>query len=388
LFQQLRVLQVADSLAVESGGTAASCAQLAVQLRRSGMDVAVLTCSANGGAPAWPLDPEIAVSNCPPAMPRRVGFCPRFRRTAASLSRPDVIHVHGLWRLHYWQAARYARALQIPSVVSLHGMLFRKALAEHGSQKRLARWLFQDRALRMAACLHATSASEIVEARRLGFPAPIALVPWGVDMPERAASAAAPRRSLAEGRTVLYFGRLHPRKGVDVLLRAWSRLGRRQADRLVIAGADPEGYRAALEALAIELAVNDSIVWVGVASGAERESLFERASVVVLPSAYENFGLVIAEALARGVPVIATQGAPWASLLEEECGWWIPAGLEPLAVALADALGRSDADLHAMGERGRRFARGRFRWECSATAMRELYEWLAGRRRQPAFVDR
>jgi glycosyltransferase involved in cell wall biosynthesis len=190
-----------------------------------------------------------------------------------------------------------------------------------------------------------------------------------------------------DGRTVLYFGRLHPRKGVDVLLRAWAQLARRPADRLVIAGVGSDGYRSALAALALELGLNDSIVWGGAVSGTAREALFARATVVVLPSAYENFGLVIAEALARGVPVIATQGAPWASLVEERCGWWIAAGAEPLASALSDALTRPDIELRAMGERGRRFARARFRWESAASAMRDLYEWLAGWRPQPAFVD-
>lgn len=305
-----------------------------------------------------------------------------------ALPRPEVVHVHGLWRLHYWQAAQYAREVSAPLVVSLHGMLYREALRERAVLKQLARRAYQDDVLRGAACLHATAAEEVVELRRLGFTAPAALIPWGVDIPNnnQAADRSAPMPRNGR-RTVLYFGRLHPRKGLGVLLDAWSRLGPHDRRRLVIAGSDADGYRSTLMAHASDLGVSASVEWAGVLSGGDRERMFDEASVLVLPSAYENFGLVIAEALARGIPAIATEGSPWASLVDERCGWWIRPDVDSLASALADALGRSDAELTAMGERGRRFVAARFRWECAAGAMRELYEWLLGRRPQPAFVS-
>jgi glycosyltransferase involved in cell wall biosynthesis len=296
------------------------------------------------------------------------------------------VHIHGLWRLHYWQAARYARELRIPSVVSVHGMLYRQALAEHGGFKRLARWLYQDGVLQTAACLHATAADEIVEIRRLGFSKPIAMIPWGVDIPDHAEVSRIDQQLTSPRRTVLYFGRLHPRKGLDRLLHAWSRLAR-DGCRLVLAGGDADGYQSTLTSLASELGISDSVEWAGIRSGADRERLFANATVLVLPSAYENFGLVIPEALARGVPVIATHGAPWASLVEERCGWWIEPGVDALAAALSDALGRSGDELRAMGERGRRFAGSRFRWPCVSNAMCELYEWVLGAGPRPAFVD-
>jgi glycosyltransferase involved in cell wall biosynthesis len=97
---------------------------------------------------------------------------------------------------------------------------------------------------------------------------------------------------------------------------------------------------------------------------------------------------VVPEALARGIPVIATQGAPWSSLVAEACGWWIPPGEQPLAAALADAFSRSPKTLREMGEQGRRLVRDRYTWDRVATSMMELYEWTLGRGVEPAFVQR
>jgi glycosyltransferase involved in cell wall biosynthesis len=185
----------------------------------------------------------------------------------------------------------------------------------------------------------------------------------------------------------LYLGRLRPSKGLDVLLRAWARVSRRFPDwHLVIAGFDADHYQSLLVALASELGLADSIEWPGAVHGQDRERVFGAADVLVLPSYYENFGLVVAEALVRGVPVVATHGAPWSALVEQACGWWIPTGVEPLAAALSDALGRPAADLAAMGERGRQYARARFRWEDTARSMRSLYGWLLGEGPMPSFV--
>jgi glycosyltransferase involved in cell wall biosynthesis len=106
----------------------------------------------------------------------------------------------------------------------------------------------------------------------------------------------------------------------------------------------------------------------------------------VLPSPSENFGLVVPEALARGVPVIATQGAPWSTLAAEDCGWWIPVGDGPLAATLTDALSRPSGVLRAMGARGRELARARFAWQTVTASMFELYAWARGAAPQPAFV--
>jgi glycosyltransferase involved in cell wall biosynthesis len=387
----MRVLQVTDSLAAKFGGTAAACAELTNQLSRRGLDMSVITLGGSNGTGAkWALDSSVVARACSPTGPWRLGYC---RDTAAildSLPPPSVVHVHGLWRLHYLQAARFALARGIPLVISVHGMLFAGALRQRAALKRLGRWVFQDALLQHASCLHATADEEAEAIRRLGFHGAIAVVPWGVHAPDDgparlpATSEEGPKR-----RELLYLGRLHPSKGLEPLLRAWAhRRPQPDAWHLVLAGYDANGYLATLKALAAELEIADTITFAGPVDGVAREQRFRQASVVVLPSPAENFGFVVPEALARGLPVIATQGAPWSTLASEACGWWVPPGEASLTAALDDAMSQSRQTLREMGERGRQLVRERFTWERVAAAMIDLYGWTLGRRAEPAFVQR
>jgi glycosyltransferase involved in cell wall biosynthesis len=387
----MRVLQIGESLAVEYGGTAAACAELTNQLAHSGVDVSIITLGGSNGAGArWPLDPAVAASICIPTGLRRLGYCRGMPAILESLAPQSVIHMHGLWRLHYLQSAHFARARDIPVIVSVHGMLLGRALRQRAALKSVGRWLFQDAILRRAHCLHATAPAEAEAIRRLGFAGPIAVVPWGVHPPTATPSAS--RSSSASGagsRTILYLGRLHPTKALEPLLRAWAQVRERFAAwRLVVAGYDEGAYRSTLVALATELGVADTVTFPGPAQGSAREQLFADASLVVLPSPAENFGFVVPESLVRGIPVIATQGAPWSSLAAEGCGWWVSPGTSSLAAALVEALSQSPTTLREMGERGRRLARDRYTWDRVANSMVELYEWTLGRRVEPAFLQR
>lgn len=385
----LRVLQVSDSLTAEYGGTAAACAHLTNCLTRRGIDVSVVTLAgSNGAAPAWPLDPAIVAKFCNPIGPRRLGYCRDLPAVLGSLPPQNLVHVHGLWRLHYLQAARFAHGRGLPLIVSVHGMLLGSALGRRAVLKRVGRWLFQDALLRRAHCLHATSAAEAEAIRGLGFKGAIAVVPWGVHVPAEFPSRSEWPASNTGRPVLLYLGRLHPSKGLEPLLRAWAQVHRRFAAwRLVVAGYDEGAYQATLEALAARLGLTEAVTFAGPAHGPAREQLFADASLVVLPSPAENFGFVVPEALIRGIPVIATQGTPWASVAAEACGWWVPPGEASLAAALAEALGRPPEMLQQMGGRGRELVRTRFTWDLVAQSVVDLYEWALGRRAAPAFIQ-
>jgi glycosyltransferase involved in cell wall biosynthesis len=288
-----------------------------------------------------------------------------------------------LWRLPYLQVARTARALETPVIVSVHGMLHEAALKQRSLAKRLFRWLVQDSMLLDgASCLHATAAEEAAAIRRAGHRGAIAVVPWGIERPP-----ATPVFTKAGAPLLVYLGRLHPSKGIDVLLAAWTRIADRfPAWRLRVAGYDEQGYRAALEARVDQLGVAGRVTFDGPMANADREALFAAASIVVLPSPAENFGLVIAEALARGIPAIATTGAPWRALAEEGCGWVSGSDADALAATLAEALSTDEATRRVMGARGRRYALPRFDWDRIAWNMTDLYEWVSGRRPMPEFV--
>lgn len=118
---------------------------------------------------------------------------------------------------------------------------------------------------------------------------------------------------------------------------------------------------------------------------AHKAALYREADLFVLPTFSENFGLVVAEALAYGLPVITTRGAPWADLETYGCGWWIETGMEPLVPALRAAMALSNAERRAMGERGRVYVR-RYDWDVIAAETLALYRWVLGQGERPACV--
>jgi glycosyltransferase involved in cell wall biosynthesis len=212
---------------------------------------------------------------------------------------------------------------------------------------------------------------------------PIAVIPNGIDLPDLASTMPPTDR---EGRTVLFLSRIHPKKGIPVLLRAWRRLEPRFADwELVVAGPDERGHLAEVQQLArgLDLA---RVAFAGPVHGEAKQSLYRRADLLVLPTHSENFGMVIAEALAFGVPVVTTTGTPWQELERRGCGWWIELSEANLAAALEAAMSLPQERRVAMGRRGRRWMEQSFPWSRVAAEMKSVYQWALGGGPPPACV--
>ena len=295
----------------------------------------------------------------------------------------DVIHNHGLWVMPNISAGVAAAGGPTPLVVSPRGMLAPAALAFSRWRKRAFWALLQGPVIRRAACIHATSEQEFEEIRGLGLANPVAIIPNGIDLPELAWSeSAAP----AIERIVLSLGRIHPKKGLARLVRAWSKVeARYPAWRLRIAGPPERGHDNELRALAVSLGLTHVSVE-GPIYGEAKTSAYRCADVFVLPTLNENFGLTVAEALAAGTPVISTKGAPWSGLEREGCGWWIEQGIDPLAAALARVMALPREPLKTMGDKGRKWMARDFSWDCVGRSMLDLYLWLARHAEPPATI--
>ena len=227
---------------------------------------------------------------------------------------------------------------------------------------------------------HATSEKEYEEIRAAGYRQPVAIVPIGMDVPEVESRE---KEDAGRVRKIVFFGRLHKVKGVDRLIRAWERVAS-EGWELVVAGPDC-GMLEELKGIVAERKL-PRVSFVGEINGHAKYEFLAGGDVYVLPSDTENFGVTVAEALASGTPVIASQGTPWQGLERERCGRWVPIGVESLAAALKEMMAANDEERAAMGARGREWIRRDFSWKGIGAQMKSAYEWLLGNATCPSCV--
>jgi len=381
---RLRILQVVSAYypAVRYGGPIRSVHGLAAALAQRGHDVHVYTTNVDGDSQLdVPLDQPVVLDGVNvhyfsvPAL-RRLWWSPTLeRRLRDSISGFDVVHVHAVFLLPMRAAARAAARAGVPYVIAPRGMLIRDVI------KRKNRWiktawinLVERTTLAQAAAVHVTAEIESTELRELGLQSQrVVWLPNGVDWP--AAYAGLERGPFAHlpERYVLFLSRISWKKGLDRLIAAW----RWVPDiPLVIAGNDDESYRPRLEELAKSAGVADRVIFLGPVSDAHKWALYARAQLFVLPSYSENFGNVVAEAMAMGCPAVVTAEVGIAPLLESS-GAGIVASGEPREFAAAIARLLADPPLrHEMGRRGIEAARARLSWSGVAAEAERLYRDL------------
>jgi glycosyltransferase involved in cell wall biosynthesis len=276
-----------------------------------------------------------------------------------------------------------AKKHDIPYVVSPRGTLSEWAMASGSSIKRIYWPLVQRPSLEETTCFHATAESEYHDIRRMGFYQPVAIIPNGVDIPD---TPNLPQNGSRSHRTLLFLGRVHPKKGTDILLKAWKAVQDRFFDwELRIVGPDSGGYLAKMKKLSVRLGLR-RITFDGPLFGASKLEAFCKSELFVLPTHSENFGMAVAEALAAGVPAIVTKGAPWQSLEQHGAGWWIDIGLDPLVGCLEEALTKSTENLNEMGLRGRAWMEAEYSWTRVSQKMMNVYGWILNGEKKPDCV--
>lgn len=300
--------------------------------------------------------------------------------------RPDVVHIHGVWPYWLHRAQAWARREGIPVVLSPHGMLAPWAMA-HKRWKKVLPWLAYQRGdVRRAALIHTTAEQETEWVRALGFRNPVAEVPLGTDLPSRLATHDGPVKAL------LFVGRIYPVKGLDLLLRAWALAkarGARWEWHLLLVGPDQAGHMAELGALAGSLGLTvrhgevdgvgeADVTFIGPLYGADKDMAMRMARGLVLPSYTENFGGVVVDAMAFGLPVLTSSATPWRHLEATGCGRTFGLAPEALAELLTDFADLSDDRRKEMGRKGRRLVEARYTWEAVGRQMGAAYRRIAG----------
>ena len=282
----------------------------------------------------------------------------------------DVVHIHGIWRpcMHKFVVA--ARKFKKPIVWSLHGMLSPWAMKFKRWKKLPVWWLWQKRDLKYAAILHVTSEKEAEWVRAYGFDNRIVNIPLGTYLPSEIPDLR------GKDKTLLFVGRIAPVKALDKLIRAWAMVENRAGWKLRIVGIeDFPGYTDGLKALSRDVAVEDLVEFPGPKFDAELEAEYRRASLLALVSETENFGGVVVDALAHGVPVVASKGTPWKDLTREGCGWWVDNTPTVIAKTLSLAIDKiKDENAHAhFSKAARELVEREYSWNVVGAKLLEGY---------------
>lgn len=360
------IRQLVHGVYNRSAGPTYSVGYLAEHLAELGNDVEVVS---QGPEPdKWPFN--VVLRNFSPETRFESLLCPRgyIKHLRKISDSTGIVHGHGIWRSTNLFPYLYRRNSSVRMVCSPRGMLSAWSM-NHKRLRKLPFWqLLQKRALERVHAFHVTAVIEMEDVRRLGFNQPVFVVPNGIDVPLK--------YNGRKKKQVLFLSRINPKKGLDILLQAWKHIspGFPEWD-LLVSGALDSGYAAGITKTAEEMQLKN-IRFSGELLGKQKTEVLNESSLFVLPTYSENFGIVVAEALAHSVPVITTTETPWQDLKSRKCGWYISPDAGQLSAAMQEAMKSDSVTLAEMGDRGREWMREKFSWRTIAENTQEAYSKL------------
>ena len=372
----MKVIQIVPGVDGVSSGPAYTVPALCRGLKESDVDVELL---APGRIP--PHDYGVTIrgferNDIPHlVIGRATGMYKYLKSVVADV---DVMHTNGLWLMSnvypYWAT----KGTSCKFVIQPRGTLSEWALNNSKWKKRLFGMIMQYRAMRDCDMWVATAMEELEDIRRLGYKQPVCVLPNGIDIPKI-------RYNKTVERKVIFLSRIHPKKGVDMLLEAWHILQNDFPEwSLEIAG-PIDSYAKEMMTFCEKLGC-ERCRFVGEVVGDEKQKFYGESDFLVLPTHSENFGMVVAEALSNATAVICSKGAPWAGLNKYGCGEWIDIGLNPLMSTMREYMSKSREELVEMGKRGLEWMKRDYGWNEIGRKMSMAYEWLCNRGEKPECV--
>ena len=354
----MKICHYLPSLYLTDGGPPRSVSNLCSELVKNDYLVTIVT-SYQNGAPEISLNPKINRVNITDSSDLK-----SFLKSESF----DIAHQHGIWLPSSHRFTQSVKKCKIPLILSPRGMLQNWA-RHHKRFKKLIAWnAYQRNDLKKVDFFHATSLDELENIKALGFRQKIKVIPNGVREPEIQFSKDRSRRE----RNLVYLSRINQKKGLDLLLEAWAKTNAPDWN-LLIAGNDDDNSLPKLINRSRQSDLNGRVKFLGEFDEEGKAEIYKKADLFILPSHSENFGIVVAEALSFGVPVITTTGCPWQQLEEYKCGWWISLSIENLTETITKAIKLPNEELELMGARGKKLIKDAYTWDSIAKEFIEFY---------------
>jgi glycosyltransferase involved in cell wall biosynthesis len=385
--RHLRILHVIGDLAPASGGPAKAGFEMARAIARLGHEVAIYTTDFGqpAAAPREQMRDGVRIRLFPLQAPQ-IWLASWPMRTALARDLPgfDLLHLHSLYLFHDWVIADLARRNRKPYLLRPHGTLDPYIFKRRRLKKVLFDHWFQNRLLAEAAAIHYTAEEEMRLATPYVHGAPGVVIPNGLDPAEYArlpakGSFRERHPEIGSRQILLFLGRINFKKGLDVLAAAVGRLGREDV-HLVIAGPDG-GYLAETRGFVAAAGIAERTSFVGMLRGDDKLAAFADASLFLLPSYSENFGIAVVEAMACGLPVLVSDRVNiWREVVADGAGLAAPPEAEAFAGRIREMLAEP-GNLVLMGQAGRAAVARRYDWANVAKRLEEVYAAIiAGRR--------
>jgi len=344
--------------------------------------------------PDWaPLVPV----TCVVRGPRAFGYSPEMTRLLLE-SKGDLAYCAGLWKFHSLASLQWAKATGRPMVVAPHGMLDAWALSNAKLKKTVAGWVYQNAQLRRSRCLRALCRSEAESVRAYGLRNPVCIIPNGVSLPDLRYESTVTNKFRLHlvkkngEKVLLYLGRLHPKKGIENLLKSWGVIRSANSSRpsqwsLAIAGWNQGHYEKELRRQVAERGIEESVSFLGPQFKEEKAACYRGCDAVILPSFSEGTPMVVLEAWSYGKPVLMTPQCNVPEGFAAGAGIRIETTPESISQGLGTLFEMSDADRQAMGQRGLKLVSQSFIWQKVASQMLDLFTWVTHGGVKPSTVE-
>ena len=309
-----------------------------------------------------------------------------FKTIPNEINKFDIIHQHGIWKPISLYSKRIRKKSKIKSVIQPHGYLepFRLNISKY--KKLLVYNLFERSNLNQTNALIACAYDEAYKLKKLFPKKDIAVVPNGISLDFFNAKNDKP--IIKEKMRMLFLSQIIPIKGLERFLRIIYEIGIKKFKdwEFLIAGYEDKDHTVFLKKLVLELNLREFVKFVGPKLGNEKLRIFDSTDLFVLPTYNENYGIVVAEALARGIPVLTTKGTPWEELNTYNCGFWVDNDDNGIKNALYAILSMPLKNLKAMGKRGKKLIQKKYLWSETTKKTIHLYEWLVSGGEKPDFI--